>query len=421
MHYIPVTVLEFSSRFRMGSLSTREDLVMCELSASACADEAMMHLCGLFTEESDVVFAGFSSYETCGAGWITIPATEVKVLHPLNHMAGMIILQKLGNMSIGEPVPDDLREKMVNFKNRELAERGATFLLKYFGFESEEFLAGWRPAWKGSLDAYRENHHFEPATLPDYLVKYERTKFFEKSDIGFLEDSASIAKQSMLLPDGYVPGESSGNNCHLDEAYALLKRVAGVRRSLIDEGRSSMNHILDVVTGDPVFGELNGKITSGIPGGVNTFAMMIIYLKLRDLIRGINGEDGVARLERSVTSLVQFMPREAATALCLAGMRFGINEFAIMFSKPDAVVNSKYAITQPETAYEPATTRERTYHSQEYTGTPRQDRKLSFKSPKPLQPKKASTVIRKTTKPRRETPLADDLFTASNSNQNGTS
>lgn len=362
MHYIPLTVLEFSSRFRMGSLSSPKEFLMDELSAAACNEEALRHLCGLFTEESDVVFVGFEGFEHSAPGWISVPSWKVMVLHPVSFEAGMAIVQRLNNMTVGDPVPDDLREKVAAFRNRELADRGHDFLMKHFNITNAGLTGPWRSAWQASIDQYRLDHHFPPASLLDHLVKYERTKMFEKSDIGFLEDTASIAKLSMQLPDGYVPGDGFGDNSHFDGVYGLLKQVAILRSGYIRLGNFSMVRLLREVAKEPVFNELNSRIEPGIDSSVNTFAMMMIYLKFRSLIREINSDQGEENFRRTVISMMELLPDEAVIALSLAGMRFGIHQFSIMFSKPDMMINSRYFSVLKEKSEEVAQDTERTYH-----------------------------------------------------------
>lgn len=411
MHYIPMTVLEFSFRFRMGGLSAPRKTLMNGLGAAECQEEALRHVCGLFNEESDVVFVGFGKFESSEDGWVTIPSWEVKVLHPLNAMAGMIIVQKLSNITVGEVVPDDLREKVLSFRNRELARQGSEFLMKHFKFSGGDDLGEWTAAWQRSLDLYRADHHFSPETLHDHLVKYERSKMFEITDVGFLEDSASIAKQSMLLPDGYVPGKDPGNTGHLDEAYGILRQVAGLRSGWISEGNISIGRLLQEVTSNEVFETLNSRIEPGTAPRVNTFAMMIIYLKFRALVRDINSENGEENFSRTVATVRALLPKETQIALMLAGMRFGISQFSTMFTKPDRSANSRYSNFRTEKSEPAARPGERTYHYDRDGNDRGMGNKRNYydseKTKRPGKPPK-QTSFRK--KPLPQNPVQEELF-----------
>jgi len=334
MYYIPFTVHEFANRFRMGSLSIPVEYLMEKLDSGSCSEGALRHFCGLFVEESDIIFVGFSLSSPGEGSWLEVPSWEVKLVHPISVATRTAISYRLGNCVVGEPVSEELRQKVTAFRNHEVASRAADFLMQKFDIGEAGFISKWREAWQEALDRYRDDAGFAPATLPEFLVGYERRKSFERSDLGFFEDSASIVKQSMLLPDGYVPGGEAGNNGHLDEVYALLRQMATLRNGWLATGNTSIHTLLREVAAEPVVGGLNGLIEPGLGEEVNTFAMMMVYLKFRALCRDINSDGGAARFELSVTRLLREMPRETSIALCLAGMRFGIHEFSAMFTDP---------------------------------------------------------------------------------------
>ncbi|KAA0259890.1 MAG: hypothetical protein EDM75_07475 [Chlorobiota bacterium] len=285
-------------------------------------------------EESDIIFVGFNLSSPGEGSWLEVPSWDVKLVHPISEATRTAISYRLGNCVIGEPVPAELRQKVTAFRNHEVASRAADFLMQKFDIGEAAFVSKWREAWQEALDRYRDDAGFAPATLPEFLVSYERRKSFERSDLGFFEDSASIVKQSMLLPDGFVPGGEAGNNGHLDEVYALLRQMATLRNGWLAGGNTSIHTLLREVAAAPVVADIDGLIDPAFGERISTFAMMMIYLKFRALCRDINSDGGAARFELSVTRLLREMPVETSIALCLAGMRFGIHEFSAMFTDP---------------------------------------------------------------------------------------
>lgn len=341
MRYIPFTVLEFANRFRMGSLSIPNEFVMERLDAGAFNPDALSHFCGLFVEESDLIFVGFNMPPVVEGAWAEFPAWEVKIVHPLSDAARTVISYRLGNCVIGEPVPDELRLEVILYRSHEISGRGADFLISRFDLKDSGLLSKWRLLWQQALDRYHEEEGFAPVTFPEYLVNYERRKSFERNDLGFFEDSASIVKQSMLLPDGYVPGSSAGDDGHLDEVYALLRQLAALRNGWLSRGNVQMNTLLREIADNPAVAALNHMIYFEGNEGLNTFAMTMIYLKLRALCREINNPGGAARFELFITRILMDMPLEATIAITLTGMRFGIHEFSAMFSEPVEPVNER--------------------------------------------------------------------------------
>lgn len=371
MKYLPLHIINFSTQYRMGCISAPIKFIMNELNAAACPPESISYLSGLFKEESDVIFIGFSRYTTDKKnGHITIFSDDVETVHPLSRDASKIMAQLIQKELISEPVENGLRNKLIVFRNKELAERGSGFLMRLFGIEDTSFLDGLGKVWYKSIEKYIADQNFATSTLPECLMTYERTKNFNKNAIGILEDTASLIKQFYGLPDGYQPspvnedetlfpgngklfseepGSSKGVENHHDWVYTRLKKIAEVRRELLDLKEVSFISILERVNSDRVFNEFNEDLRAVESEPERWFQVIMIYLQFRLKIReGIQGDDA-GRFYYFVKDVLIVMPKETITALFLMGHRFGINEFVPLFvfvKNPPKFIPAELPITQ---------------------------------------------------------------------------
>lgn len=353
LNYLPLHIINFSTQYRMGCISAPIKFVMNELNAAACPAESISYLSGLFKEESDVIFIGFTRYTTDKKnGHITIFSDDVETVHPLSREASKMMPQLIQRELISEPVEKELRDKLMAFRNKELAERGSGFLMRLFGIEDTIFLEGLAKIWYKSIEKYITDQNFAPSTLPEHLMTYERTKNFNKNAIGILEDTASLIKQFYGLPDGYHPAPVKDDGAlfpenselfleesisskevenHHDWVYTRLKQIAGVRRELLDLQEVSFISILERVNSDGVFKEFNDDLRAMESEPERWFQVIMIYLQFRLKIReGIQGDDA-GRFWHFVKDVLIVMPKETITALFLMGQRFGINEFVPLF------------------------------------------------------------------------------------------
>ena len=353
MYYLPLHIINFSTQYRMGCISAPSKFLMNELNAAACPAESIAYFSGLFKEESDVIFIGFSLFASDKkTGYTTIFSEDVLTVHPLGIIAAQMMPQLIDRDLISEPVEKNLREKLISFRNKELAGRGSGFLMRLFGIEDTTFLDGLGKIWVRSLEKYMTDQNFVPATLADYLMTYERTRNFNKNAVGILEDTASLIKQLYGLPDGYHPaplmgtetlfpenseispekpiGSDEGENHH-DWVYLRLKQIAEVRKELLDSKEISFISVLERVNSNRVFTEFNNDLRAMESEPERWFQVIMIYLQFRLKIReGIQGDNAI-RFWYFVKDVLMIMPKETITALYLAGQRFGINEFVPLF------------------------------------------------------------------------------------------
>lgn len=381
MNYLPLHIINFSTQYRMGCISAPIEFIMNELNAATCPAESISYLSGLFKEESDVIFIGFSRYNTdTKSGHITIFSEDVETVHPLSFEASQMMPQIIEKGLISEPVEKRLREKLISFRNKELAGRGSGFLMRLFGVQDTTFLDELGKIWFKTLEKYLGDQNFPPVTLPEYLMTYERTRNFNKNAVGILEDSASLVKQFYGLPDGYHPEsvkvsetlfpESNGILAerqmgpdevqnHHEWVYLRLKQIAEIRKELLDSKEISFISILERVNSGKVFSEFNHDLRATESEPERWFQVIMIYLQLRVKIReGIQGDNAV-RFWYFVKDVLMIMPKETMTALYLAGQRFGINEFVPLFVFMNHPPKSRPAEFSPtelpfdETEYKP--------------------------------------------------------------------
>lgn len=382
MNYLPLHIINFSTQYRMGCISAPSQFIMNELNAAACPAESITYFSGLFKEESEVIFIGFSRYSVDEkTGYITIFSEDVLTVHPLSLEASQMMPQLIEKGLISEPVERGLRDKIISFRNKELAGRGSGFLMRLFGIEDTTFLDGLGKIWFKSLEKYMGDQNFAPATLPEHLMTYERTRNFNKNAIGILEDAASLIKQLYRLPDGYQPssGKDSetlfpenneivserltglkGVEDHHEWVYPRLKQIAEVRKELLDSKEISFVSVLERVNSNPVFTEFNNDLRAMESEPDRWFQVIMIYLQFRLKIReGIQGDNAV-RFWYFVKDILMIMPKETITALYLAGQRFGINEFVPLFGFVNNPPKSKPSEFPPaelpfeHTEYKPA-------------------------------------------------------------------
>lgn len=381
MKYLPLHIINFSTQYRMGCISAPIKFILNELNAAACPTESISYLSGLFKEESDVIFIGFSRYTTDKKnGHITIFSDDVETVHPLSRDASKMMAQLIQKELISEPVESGLRNKLIVFRNKELAERGSGFLMRLFGIEDTSFLDGLGKVWYKSIEKYIADQNFATSTLPECLMTYERTKNFNKNAIGILEDTASLIKQFYGLPDGYQPspvkedetlfnenGElfsekpvsSTEVENHHDWVFTRLKKIAEVRRELLDLKEVSFISILERANSDGVFNEFNEDLRAMESEPESWFQVIMIYLQFRLKIReGIQGDNAV-RFWYFIKDVLMIMPKETITALYLAGQRFGINEFVPLFlfmNHPPKLKPAEFTSVEPpleHTEYRP--------------------------------------------------------------------
>ncbi len=382
MYYLPLHIINFSTQYRMGCISAPSKFLMNELNAAACPAESIAYFSGLFKEESDVIFIGFSLFASDKkTGYTTIFSEDVLTVHPLSIIAAQMMPQLIDRDLISEPVEKNLREKLISFRNEELAGRGSGFLMRLFGIEDTTFLDGLGKIWVRSLEKYMTDQNFVPATLADYLMTYERTRNFNKNAVGILEDSASLIKQFYGLPDGYHPapvqenetlfpedGEvlstppavSTGAEDHHEWVYLRLKQIAEVRKELLGSEEISFISVLERVNSNPVFTEFNNDLRAMESEPERWFQVIMIYLQLRSKIRvGIQADNAV-RFWFFIKDILMIMPKETIIALYLAGQRFGINEFVPLFGFVNNTPKSRPAEIPPaelpleHTEYRPA-------------------------------------------------------------------
>lgn len=370
MNYLPLHIINFSTQFRMGFINAPSQFVMNELNAAACPAESISYLPGLFNEESDLIFIGFTRFKKDEmTGFITIFSEDIESIHPLSSECAQILPQLIEKELIVEPVEKGLREKLISFRNSELAGRGSAFLMRLFGVEDVMFLDGLGKTWFNILEKYSIDQNFPSSTLPEYLMTYERTKNFHKNGVGILEDTASLIKQFYGLPDGYHPQPLMENGTlfpetigilsdepsssdpefnHFDWVYSRLKKVANLRMELLDRRETDFITVLQSVNANPVVGEFNKDLRASRSEPERWFQVIMIYLQLRLKIReGIQGDNAV-RFWFFVKDFLIIMPKETITALYLAGIRFGINEFVPLF----VFVNHPPLSRIPETSTE---------------------------------------------------------------------
>jgi hypothetical protein len=316
----------------MGCISAPKEFITEELNAAAYSAESITHFVGLFTEESDVVFVKFSQFkEVVDSRFISFLSENVLSIHPLDSSVSRIIEHKVDGILIGEAVSFELREEFISFRNKEIAYRGAGFLMRLFGVEDLCFLEATASEWFKALEKFRADQNFVPATLLEFIMTYERTRDFNRNDVGVLEDSARLLKQFYGLPDGYKPGSKVKGGKKLEWVYSHLQLVASLRNELLSLGDFSFISIINKINSIPVFAEFNSDLKRNENEPERFFQVMMIYLKLREMIRvGLKGGKAM-NFWYFVKEIIAVMPKEAILALYMAGMRFGVNEFVSLF------------------------------------------------------------------------------------------
>ncbi|KAB2908130.1 MAG: hypothetical protein LC102_06525 [Ignavibacteriales bacterium] len=331
MYYLPVTVLEFTSKYRMGAISAPEEFLMKELQPDGCSEPLLEHFCGLFEEEVDIIFIGFENFSSGEGNWAQVLSHDITEVRPLSDGARASLAAKLSDLYIGEPVPEALAIKVLEFRNKELAERGAAFLRGVFNISEKAVVWEWVDSWMAALELFRRDHLFTPESVAECMMTYERRKSFERSDIGFFEDAVSLLKGILGVPEDYNNRKKYPNRKEIDKAINQLNDLAVFRNELIASEATDIRNFICLVSNHPVVNEINGQISEGIGGALNPILMILFYLKFRAMIR--NGLDEYLQedFKRTASDLLTVAPAEASTALYLAGLRFGIVAFTPMF------------------------------------------------------------------------------------------
>lgn len=355
MPYIPKNLVQFSIEYRMGRIIAPKRYAIDDLNAATHSDDLYNHFCGLFLEESEIIFVKIPQFENTENDVVLVPSDEVISVHPLSDSSAGFIAAKVDRELLGEPLGEELYREVLEYRNREIATRGGEFLMRLFGIEGYGFIEPIAKSWFEAIEKFRKDQNYFPESLLDFMMTYERTKAFNKNDVGVLEDAASLLKQYSGLPDGWSPME--GEDSPLVKVLERLKKVAVLRGEILSSDKKSLVDIIERVNCTPVFEEINNDLAIGGQAPLRFFQILMIYLKLRELIRLRLTGDTAARFYFFAKDILLMMPKEGAVALYLAGMRFGVNEFVSMF------VFVKYPpLTRPVDVVEQEPEEEREFH-----------------------------------------------------------
>lgn len=330
MPYIPMNIVQFSIEYRMGCVIAPKRYAIDDLNAATHSDDLYSDFSGLFLEESELIFVKIPAFPADARDVVAVPSDMILSVHPLNRAAMRMIETKVEKKLIGEPVGEELCREVLAFRNRELAYRGGDFLMRLFGIDDRSSLQAVSGSWFEVLCKFRENQNFKPATILEFMMTYERSKDFNRNDVGVLEDAASLLKQYSGMPDGWTP--KRGKSSPLDTVLKRLREVAALRSELLESGETAFTGIIKRVNSNPVFEEINGELKFGEDSPLRGFQTIMIYLKLREFVRNRLTGDTAARFLFFVKEMLALMPVETTVALYLAGMRFGIHEFVSLFT-----------------------------------------------------------------------------------------
>ncbi len=319
----PITVINYSYQFKFNRITIAPNALI-DVN-NAAEDERLYLKVGLFLEESEIIFLEIDKEKIdWDAQFVAISLDDIKSIRPLSRYAEGIVRTKIASVKVGSPIDRNIASRIINYRNREVAKRGSECLLHLLGAEKTPALIELEQTFSEKVSKFRNNVHYNPDSIYDHILKYERSKPFPMNDLGIMLDCGSLLKSNFaydLLPEN-----------ELKEMRRLFSPFVVVKDQFEKRGDIDLMTLIKALSEYPEIRELNEQIPFfETPERFNFIASIMIYLKMRMLIRDEFHVKYPSQFISYLRRLNQEFEHDALNAIVMLGMRFGIHEFVTLF------------------------------------------------------------------------------------------
>lgn len=322
-----MTVIDYSLQYKFNRFIINSNALI-DLNKEL-EDEQLYLRVGLFLEESEIIFLEIEGDKIAfPSSFFEISFEDIKSIRPLSEQATPLVRLKIGSTKISKSIDRNIANRIINYRDKMLAERGSDYLLKIVEANKTSFLLELEQEFLKIVNKYHHNVHFTPDSIFEYILKYERSKPFPMNDLGFMLDCGSILKSNF----DYDPL----NKKEIIEMRKLFQPFVKVHEELGGvRGDIQLTSLIHKLSKYPEIKELNEQIKFVESNEYfNYLATIMIYLKLRSLIREGYHEKHPRYFVELLKRFKADFGHDALNAFVMLGMRFGIQEFVTLFEIP---------------------------------------------------------------------------------------
>jgi hypothetical protein len=346
-------LIDFNTWYRYGykSFSTGQIIILDKEKLMTNPYE-LFHKIGFFEEEGDIFFAeieenidDFKSSEL-----FIVPINKIKSIIPFSEKGLKYLSNKLTDFKIEKPIPIEITKIILKQRNKYLAEKGGEMVLDSFlsdtkytlseiGLDIKPYLFEFIKA----MDKYSENLNFEPETLCEYLIAYERSRPFPNTDEGFLYDVGSISKVYLGISDNELKIKDQLKDIDVDK-YESIEELLSLSLFLQKKNEAVFSALIEEYKSSDWMKKLNKDISLLLDGSknntINNILILAFYLKFRYLVRNTSNVLDI-HFSNEIRRFILKRPFESIIALYMNGLFFGFLKFRELYYLQNPLAFSK--------------------------------------------------------------------------------